>query len=303
MAITNVTVEVPGFCKGISAGDVFEIGSQEFNVSVAPVSGEQIISYVGLFRNGTLSLSLNPLRLGTVVLNFTITDTGGTEHGALNSWSHTAQFSVTSNAAVNQPPFLSLLSFSSHVRDSFNDAFAFINITACAGPGDESIFQKSTLSFLTCSNGSLLGLPCNNSLKIVRSFLQGSAFEPVTGLLCPLWSIEYLVPRDFYGTSTVVANVTDEFGLSSLLEIPVIVQYVDNPPDFDVQPRNIAIARPEGCVSVLLSFLNITAGQSVFFDVIAHMSSQFSERPSLSSITYFDAETNSLCHRFIFCSS
>lgn len=297
-ALVPNTVQIPGFCKGISAGNSFENDSQYLQFSVSTIFGQRIVSHVGLSPNGTLSLSLIPLLLGQIVFNLTVADSGGRDFGALNVWSHTAQVFVTSNSEVNRPPFASLFFDSKPVRGFVDDVVAFVNVTACAGPGDESAFQKSEVTFLVCTNGLLLGDACSPTFVIVRSMLLGMAQDLISGLLCPLWGLEYRIPRFFYGTSVIAANVTDEFGLSFLLRIPVHVEYVNLAPEFDIQPRNVEIVQPEGLISVMLHFFSVNAGhedvgQSVNFSVIAENPSQFSHQPSISDVTYSNSETAS----------
>jgi hypothetical protein len=294
MAVVAGTIAIPGFCSGISRGNAYENDSQELSLFVQAILGQRIISHVSLSVSGTLSLGLVPFSLGRILLNFTVSDSGGNEYGAVNVWSHSAQILVQSSAAVNQPPFASLHSFSAALRGSS----AFVNITACAGPGDESTFQNATVTFLTCSNGVLLGKPCNYSFEIVWYSIQGSARDLSTGLTCPLWAMEYRIPRDFIGAAAIAANVTDEYGSSFLLNIPVDVGYVNNPPDFLIQPKIIELLQPESLISTTVSFSNISAGyldvdQSIFFNVVAKFPSEFTEQPSLSSITFSDSSTAS----------
>jgi hypothetical protein len=303
MSLVPAVVQISQFCRGISAGNQFENDSQDLYFSVAIIFGQRIVSRAELSPEGSLSLSLVPFSLGRIVLNFTVADSGGREFGAENTWSHTAQVFVTSNSAVNQPPFASLFFNSKPLRDPNNDVLAFVNVTACAGPGDESEYQSAAVNFLVCANGTLLDDMCNASFVIVRSTLLGSARDFASGLLCPLWSMEYLVPRNFHGSSVVAANVTDEFGLMFLLRIPVVVEYVNYPPEFDLKPSDIEIVQPEGPVSVMLYFSNVSAGraevgQSVFFNIAAENPSDFSQQPTLSNLTNIDSDTVSALASF-----
>ena len=179
----------------------------------------------------------------------------------------------------------------SPLRDSVNFIRAVVNVTACAGPGDESLFQNVSVSFMVCSNGLLLGNACNGSFEILGSARQGSARDSATGLICPLWGLEYRIPPNFYGSSLIAANATDEYGSSYLLIIPVDVEYVNNAPHFDVIPSILEIIQPESRVSVAVSFFNVSSGhldvgQSVFFNVEAEVPSLFTEQPSLSPVVY-----------------
>jgi hypothetical protein len=110
--------------------------------------------------------------------------------------------------------------------------------------------------------------------------------------------MEYRIPRDFHGAAAVAANVTDEYGSSVLLNIPVVVGYVNNPPNFDIQPKIVQFFQPESRISTTVFFSNITAGyldvdQSIFFNVVAEFPSEFTEQPTLSSIAFADSSTAS----------
>ena len=199
VTVTENTTTVPlpepaipltGITDGLDdSGQSLTVTASSSNPALIP---NPAVTYTSPKSTGSLVYSLAPFATGTAVITVTVTDSGGTANGGVNSFSETFTITVT---PVNQPPTLNIIPNPGAIFENSPTQNILLSGIS-AGPGESQVVTVSAVS----SNPALI--PTSGPGALTVNFTNPGTTGTLSYTPVPFTS----------GTAVITVVVTDNGG-------------------------------------------------------------------------------------------
>lgn len=235
------TVNVTNFLTGLTAGPRNE-SSQTWSFKVYCPTNDPTNAHFGVFpslktvkTNATLSFRPGTNSFGTNTVTIVMTDSGGTNHGGVNSFTNSFQLGLY---AINQAPYIvGATNRSIRENESLNTT-ASISVYDVDGPG-------SGLTLTASTTNSLLGVSVSGPVQVGSSNATFTlTFAPVTNL----------------NGNASIKLVASDGQASRTNSFTLTVLPVNQPPGFTFSSNVVVAGENAGAVTISNFLTGLSAG-------------------------------------------